>query len=298
MIFGATLSHRELVHLGVDLAFALQCVKELESLRMLRICGYWDQLQPSPSQYDFSSVEPFLHFCEREKKACVFTLGMKAPRWPEFFLPSWLTSANESDIQPHLFTFMKQTIKHFHQQKCIKYWQVENEPLDPSGPHKKKISVALLQQEIELVRSLDPTRQIITTLWGNTLTQRGLLPSLASISDIVGVDLYWKVPFAKFFYSGPADSIDQLRSTLTKTEQPYWITELQAEPWEHSPFDYLLKEPRSFNIAQFKKNIEAGLALQPEVILLWGLEYWIWRRVHGDEQFWEEVKRILLHLSN
>lgn len=58
---------------------------------------------------------------------------MKAPRWPEYYFPSWVMDKTPEGAREYVLQFIKTVIEKFKKYLCISAWQVENEPLDPSG---------------------------------------------------------------------------------------------------------------------------------------------------------------------
>lgn len=284
--FGATFSHPHLEYLKIPLEFALE-----ESLKQnfsyLRLGAYWNRIEKNPNQYDFEELIYLLNFFEKNEQKIILTLGVKGPRWPEFYWPDFIEqkSTTSPETQEKILKFIKKVIeatKHF---SCITHYQVENEPLDPSGPDNLSIAESFLKQEIELVRKLDK-RPIVLTLWGNTLQSRGFFKKAEELADIIGLDLYYKQfitqVFGKNFYKGPNQSDSALEKLINSSTKPVWITELQAEPWEKDEAGYLSKNPESMNSKQLQKNIERAQKLPVHEILLWGFEYWLWQKRQGD----------------
>lgn len=255
----------------------------------IRLGAHWDQLETQPGKFEFSSLEPYLQAAEQSDKKIVLTVGVKAPRWPEFYWPKQVVPEPTNPItQQAILSMVADVVRYAADYTCISHWQVENEPLDPSGPQNQVIPLELLQQEINLVRQLDP-RPIVLTAWGNDLTSRGHLPTLAVDGDVVGIDLYYRQHLArvlgKDIYRGPADSDQRLTEALSKLSKPVWITELQAEPWEHDGQQYLAADPSSFNLERLQQNLTRAQQLKPEAIFFWGAEYWLWQAAHGNAAF-------------
>ena len=102
------------------------------------------------------------------------------------------------------------------------------------------------------------------------------------MADIIGLDLYYKQfvtqIFGKNIYKGPSQSDSALRKLINSSTKPVWITELQAEPWEKDERGYLSKSPGSISPKQLQQNIERAKKLPVQEILLWGFEYWLWRK--------------------
>jgi len=223
-------------------------------------------------------MKSLLEMCNSQKQNVVLTLGMKAPRWPEYHWPRLINqSPNNSMTQLTVCKLIQQTISELSQFTCISHWQVENEPLDPSGPNNLTIPVDFFLREVVLVRSLDSSRPIIGTLWGNDLIKRGLFSTMESIVDIVGIDLYPKQyagkRWGKPYYRGPSQSDSRLETVISHSSKPVWITELQAEPWEEDDRQYRSKKPGSYPQGQREKNILWASQFPVSQILLWGVEY-------------------------
>lgn len=291
---GVTWSHRQAHHLGLDSENSLRTVLQWP-IHWIRLGVYWDESEPSAGEYNFSVVEQQLALCQKHAPhiQVLLTIGAKAPRWPEFYFPSHvIPDIHNHDTQKKLQEFVRHAVKHFRGHK-IHAWQVENEPLDPSGPENFKFSEPLLRAEVELIRSLD-ARPIVLTAWGNDLTRRKTLPVLQDLGDIVGLDLYyrqhlWSVA-SKGFYRGPWGSDTTLQHVVESSPRPIWITELQAEPWEKDEAGYRAEHPESISPERLHTFWERARALPVQCIFFWGAEYWIWRSQQGDHRYIEFIK--------
>ncbi len=308
MEIGASFSHRHLKSLNLDPLSALSEFKKL-GLKWIRLGCYWDEIEKEKGKFDFSQIKSLINYCDKNDIKVVLTVGMKAPRWPEYYFPGWIDkrptrlgkiSKNNTIISGGTKLFIDKTIKLFKENKSIKVWQVENEPLDYSGEKWWKIDFELLKEEIKIVRKIDPTRKILINLWGNELSKRKLYKKAIEVADIVGFDLYTKhqIPYLKWFslYIGPFDSSPKIRKIIKEIKQSgkeFWIAELQAEPWEANGLIFKGNNPPSFRPEKFEKNLEWGKSFKPSVILLWGFEYWYWRKTLGDLRYWNEAKRLL-----
>lgn len=293
-MLGITLSHSHLTWLGIQPSFALEQLSR-RSLSYVRLGSYWSEIESRNAHYDYQALTEWLDVFERRQQNVVLTVGVKAPRWPEFYYPDFITHKDSShpETQSKLLDFIRHTITHVRHYRCISHWQVENEPLDPSGPINEHISSQLLEQEISLVRQLDP-RPILLTLWGNALRRRGFLPQVSELADIVGIDLYYR-QFAgsilgKHIYTGPENEA-KLRQTLSQSSKPIWITELQAEPWEKDEASYLGNNPASISPELLEQNLQRTKHLPVAEILLWGFEYWLYRSQQGDQRYLELFDR-------
>ena len=289
---GITFSHPHLEYLGLNIDDSLKKALSM-NFSHLRIGAYWTEIEKQEDKFDFSKLENILKKCEKEKQSVVLTIGVKAPRWPEFYWPEHikLKNLNNKETQTKIIRFIKKTIQNFKKYKCIKYWQVENEPLDSSGPDNLSIPFEFLEEEVGIVRGMDD-RKIIINLWGNDLLNRGYLKKTEELADIIGLDFYPKQFIKKIMgksfyknYVGIHQSKNKLIKDLKESKKPIWITELQAEPWEENEKGYFLKNPKSISPQKLVKNIEDAKKIPVEEIILWGFEYWLWKEKVGDDDY-------------
>lgn len=295
--WGATFSHRTARQLGASPLEMLQRLINLD-FDLLRLCVYWSEVEPSQGNLHLELYHQMLQLCQEKGQHVIVTIGMKAPRWPEFYLPSWVPPdpANQ-ETQNATLTFIERVIAEFQDYKHISAWQVENEPLDPSGPENWVVAEDFLVQECEKVHSLTE-KPIILTAWGNELRRRGNLSKLRDVgADQLGIDLYYEMYHRhKLFgdtYVGPHDSGQQLRQEILRLDVPVWVTELQAEPWEKNELMYRSHDPRSMSPSALQANIQRVVQLPVEGVLFWGVEYWLWRATQGDQRYiqvWNEYR--------
>lgn len=281
-IIGSSFSQHHLNHIGISPHEALTTYSQL-GLTWIRLGCYWNETEIIQGTYRFNELDTLVAQCKNQGISIVMTVGMKAPRWPEFYIPHWLKKKpHDAAIESPLFSFINKTIVHFKQQKHIRYWQVENEPLDPSGPHHWAIPFDTLAKEVALVRQLDSERSIIINLWGNELISRNLYPYTLRIADVVGIDLYPRVP-GPLGYRGPQDSDERLRQiflSLRAAGKQVWVSELQAEPWG------LRASCLPEHITQ---NTQWAMQFKPDALWYWGYEYWYQRKLMGDESYWNAI---------
>lgn len=289
MISGTTFTPRQAHWLELDSDTIFDSLLDM-SFDVIRLGCYWEEIEKEKGIYDFCSIEKLLKKCEDRQQKVILVIGMKSPRWPEFYFPEWIIKKDPEYVETEVLRFIQkgiETLKHF---SCITHWQVENEPLDPSGPDNLKISEKLLEKEIARVRILDP-RPIVVTVWGNLLSKRSSFRIAEKLADIVGIDVYYKTPFWKRMYKGPWDTDRTIAKLIATCTKPVWISELQAEPWERHGKEFTSSTPESITVALLEKNIERAERLKPAALFLWGYEYWMYRRNVGDTGYLDVVKQ-------
>ena len=320
---GVTFSPRQAEYLGLGWKDTFSAVMNL-SPTVVRLGAYWDEIERRPGVYDFSALDWQLERLPASTYRVVLTVGMKAPRWPEYYLPSWLmrdtrvgqrgTISNDAVVRMQVLRFVEAVVTRYEVHPSIGYWQVENEPLDPSGPRQWRIGADFVQEEVALVRSLDHRgRPIILSMFVDTPPPLASLPpwrshdegrarTLLDMADILGLDIYPSrgirffgrdlyLDWSGWAWERPALSLRQIALDQGKDA---WIMEAQAEPWEPSRLVYLDDaESRSVRPGTaadtFGRLSNGGFA----TILLWGAEHWYMRQEIHDDRSWLDTLRPL-----
>jgi len=256
--------------------------------RLFRISCNWNEIEKDPGKYDFSEIEWQLNMIAASGGKAIVTVGMKAQRHPEYYIPQFYEDAF-GNLDAQLESFLTATINRLAAQEAIIAWQVENEPLDPSGPKKLAISPQLLAREVSLIRGLDSSGRLIqVNLWGNSLHSRDNWRVLLEMPGIdqLGLDIYPRVwrnnKLARFFlgnYSGPESNPNQFEQLIFEAEKfgkQVYLAELQAEPWEQGDYRGYERTP-SMDFEQILENVRVYAKSAHSYILLWGAEYWVWK---------------------
>lgn len=303
---GSTFSHVFLKSMGIDPMAAIESFGDL-GFSWVRLGCYWSEIEKVKGVYDFGELDKIVTYCGKRGIKIFLSVGMKAPRYPEYYLPAWLTvslklenggriQVGDVELLEPLLKFIENCVVHYKNNSAVKVWQVENEPLDPSGDNNWSISPDVLKREVSLVRKIDGARKIMISLWGNELTKRNLVPNAIQLGDIVGIDIYPRRPLGKG-YVGPNDSVEELNKIsrdINENGKEVWISELQMEPWEDGEIVTSLDNPESCLPKHIKDHWEMGKKIGPTGILLWGFEWWYIRRLKGDSRYWEAVVKNLV----
>ncbi len=318
MKLGTTFSQVQCSYLEIDYKQAFSEVLTL-GFDVIRICSYWNEIEPKKGKFNFEALDWLLDKAGEANVEIVLTVGIKAPRYPEFYLPDWLKSSksNIKDNQPldqnleirkAALNFIKQTLNHVKDYSSIKYIQVENEPLlKLEAVTNDYLSLDFLTQEVNLVKktkSLD--QKILLTnaiyLWPPDATEDSeIFEKNLEIGDCVGVNVYIKIPTKHAYYLEPEPQYWKklqkwAERARTRGIEP-WISESQAEPWEkdsykNKPVHINKLEYPSINIQSAEDLVKKLEKLGYETILLWGCEYWYWYKTRGYNKWWEMIKEL------
>lgn len=283
---------------------------------IIRLGAYWSRIEAREGLYDFQELDWQIEQAERKQTKILLTVGMKAPRWPEYFIPAWLEKrvhlrfgsdpSEREYLQKKLFRFIQEVVLRYRGKRVIVAWQIENEPLTRSGPKELRISKEFVRQEMEFVRKLDPQNRPLVV---NAMTySNGFLRFLVrlayktnpvfdtmDIAEIPAINVYPVVGHKLFkrkvcFWSHIESQMRYLNIFLNKAKslgKNLWVTELQAEPWEPGELVYLRKEPpqtcqpESF-VLTYRRLSDMGI----QTVFFWGVEYWFYRfHKYGDKSW-------------
>jgi hypothetical protein len=313
---GTTFSQLQCHYMGLDYQDAFRQICTL-GLSRIRLCSYWNEIEPVEGKLDFTTLDWLLEESQKYDVELVLTVGMKAPRWPEYHFPDWLKARYDTTASPEpldrrraiadlTLRFIDTVMHHTRQVPNLKYWQVENEPfthLDIAGG--RFLSAEFVRQEVELVRSLAlPGQKVLMTnaialpAANQAEDEQAFQLSLA-LADGVGINVYSKVPAGKtFFYLQPLpvfwNKLRQWQRDLEAHGKEHWIAEAQAEPWEPNKLvamdraEYPSSSPwRAGKLATFLGDMGY------ETVMLWGCEYWYWHKTNGRNDWWQTIQQLI-----
>ena len=313
---GTTFSQLQCHYMGLDYRESFQQLLSL-GFDCIRLCSYWNEVEAQENQFNFTTLDWLLDECHKHKVSVVLTVGMKAPRWPEFHFPDWVQARYDTSSHPkpidrqteladRTLQFTEKVVAHTKASPVIQYWQVENEPftrMDITGG--RYLSHEFVQREVELVRSrILPHQQILLT---NAITlpaaqiaedDHAFQKSLA-LADGIGINVYTKVPIANSaFYVEPLPpfwtKLNNWQSLIQDANKTAWIAEAQAEPWEPNELVAMKKTEYPSSTPKRLENLVVSLTdIGYSPVLLWGCEYWYWNKKNGRNLWWWTVERLI-----
>jgi hypothetical protein len=152
------------------------------------------------------------------------------------------------------------------------------------------------------VAGSDPRhRPIVINHSSNTLFETAWMRALR-MGDVLAQDVYTRKPipsgrrrYANPFAAGPLGPGLFVQSALAhRFGREFWITELQAEPWERVPLIELdAAEISSISPERIEANLRVAARPRPERIYLWGAEWWRMQQLRGDCRYWELVRGLV-----
>lgn len=262
----------------------------------IRLVAYWNEIEQMPGVFDFTSLDEQIREAEKRDISVVLAIGYRTPRWPECHIPDWVHGKDMDGFKTALWRYLETVVRRYKDRNIISGWQIENEPLlgvfgeCPQGDRE------LLKGEIAFVRSLD-TREIMVTASG----ELSLWTRTAGLSETFGTTLYryvWNKYLGYFNHIYPP-AFYTVRAWIARHflgAKDIVIAELQAEPWGKNgkplvqiPFD---EQTEQFGPEELRSIVRFARKTGLSEIYLWGPEWWYFRKLHGDQSFWNIGKEL------
>jgi hypothetical protein len=298
---GVSFSCAQVRYLGDDCRTAFAALLSELGVRHVRLSLFWSDVEPGPGQFDFSETDALSAMAAAAGADVLLTVGIKAQRYPEVYLPAWLVhqqaipAGAELDRLPGvhdaLLQYVRAAVAHYGADPAVIGWQVENEPFlkNFSEIHGWRISPAMTADEAAAVRDADPAhRPVVVTHSAWTVYDRAWKTAL-SIGDVLGENVFtkkaWLADWSYFFPYEMGPWVPDLPGQATaarRAGKQLWITELQAEPEEKQGLSHALTaEARSMSPRLLLSNLELARRSGATRVYLWGAEWWFHERGTG-----------------
>ncbi len=284
--------------------------------RHVRISVEWSQVETSAEVYDFSVVDAELAAAQKSGAKVLLSIGVKAQRNPEYYIPAWvlarvtLTEGEVVSGDPYLhdqaLAMVRAVTAHVASSNAIEAWAADNEPYIASvRAGRWTLSPAFVRAEVAAIKANDPRHRIVSInqaqhfvfdrRWKQALADGDALA--ASVYPFRNFDLFGHTVVVPILEMGPLGPNYAAQARAAHAAgKPFWITELQAEPWVDSDIRLVSPAHPSANLtpARFLKNIEYARRSGADRVYLWGAEWWLYERQHfGDSRWWDMAKAVL-----
>lgn len=287
-----TLYAREL---GLDWRETYDAILDDLGVRKLRLAAHWPMIEPAANIYNFEELDYQIRRAEEVGAEVILAVGRRLPRWPECHVPSWTNSLPQTEQDSAQLRMVEQVVERYKDSPAVVTWQVENEPFlelfafEHCGEH----NIRLLEQEIALVKKLDPSRPLLVTDSGNLGTWRGAY----SRGDMFGTSVYvhfWNPELGQFRTVLPPWVYrvkDNVMGVLYG-DKPTLLIELSAEPWLLEPIVDVPVDIQftRMNLEKFEDILDYAEATHFEQQYLWGAEWWYWLKLQDRPEMWNRGK--------
>jgi hypothetical protein len=283
--------------LGLNPPDVLRALLEEMKIKHLRLAAHWTLVEPAPGMYDWTEIDTELSLANTYGADVIMGVGRRLPRWPECHVPEWARTLSWEDQKKEIRELITMTVTRYRDNSAIVYWQVENEPFLSVFAHEHcgDLDRDFLREEIELVRSLDPTRPILVTDSGNLGTWIGAFRS----GDAFGTSVYvyfWNPELGKFKTILPAWAyrVKENALGLFFGDKKTFLIELSLEPWLLEPVTNVPLDVQysRMNPDIFREIISYARDTRFDTQYLWGGEWWYWLRERNKPEMWNMGKEL------
>ncbi|HEY1645073.1 MAG TPA: hypothetical protein VGF75_01665 [Candidatus Saccharimonadales bacterium] len=268
-------------------------------VKQFRLVSYWNDMEPEPGVYNFSTLDWEMSYAEQAHAKVILVVGLRQPRWPECFAPSWAANEPQSVWQPQLETFMSKVVERYKNNPALQSWQLENEYFLKGFGICSNYSRSRLVSEFNLVSKDDPNHPIIIGRSNNAIgfpvgqpqpTNEFSVSVYKRVWDGGVTHRYLEYPYPAWYYAFLAgfEKIFLHKNMI--------IGELQAEAWpphgQTITSTSLAEQNKSINATRLINRFKYGEATGMRDIVLWGAEYWYYRDVKlHDPSLWNVAKQ-------
>ncbi len=295
--YGISYNVPYVLELGLDPNKVFDAFLNDLKVRDLRMSAHWTLIEPKKDQFDFAWMDRDLKKAEKVDARVIFGVGRRLPRWPECHVPSWAKELSWGDQKKEILEYIEAVVLRYKGSPAITYWQVENEPYLGvfANDHCGDLDESFLEEEIALVKRLDPSRQVLVTDSGNLGTWNGAY----SHGDAFGTSVYvyfWNPELGQFktilppwFYR-----VKESIMAILHGNKDTFLIELALEPWLLEPVTEVPIETQysRMDAQKFDEIIEYARDTRYEKQYLWGGEWWYWLNEQGHPEMWEKGKQL------
>jgi hypothetical protein len=285
--FGITFSTKFCDELGLDWQETYTALLDDLQVKYIRIPVYWDEIEAAEGVYDFAKYDYLLSEGNKRGVKFILSIGRRVPRWPECHNPDWVNNRDDVAAQAATLKTIRTIVERYQSYDSVEYWQVENEPFLGSFGVCPELDANFLQQEFDLVKSLD-SRQTIITGSG----ELGSWSRQAKIGDIFGSTLY-RIVYNRWFgfikYPLPTKFYEIKAKLAGLSPERLMVMELQAEPWVPKGRMIYQTEKEineTMSVDQFKANLQYAINLNFKRTYIWGAEWWYFEKKYGNPEYW------------
>lgn len=298
--YGMSFNAPYAIELGLDPLTVLDALIDELGIRHFRIAAHWNMVEPRNDVYDFSLMDAQLRAIEESGGDAIFGVGRRLPRWPECHVPRWAEELSWEEQKEALREYIRTVVERYKDSSAITYWQVENEPyltVFATEHCGDALDETFLEEEIALVKSIDPTRPVLVTDSGNLGTWQGAYER----GDAFGTSVYvyfWNPELGQFrtilppwFYRAKENLVK-----LFYGEKQTFLIELSLEPWLVDPVATVPLDVQfsRMDVAKMDEILAYARDTRYPTQYLWGAEWWYWLREQGNDTFWEKGKEIFM----
>ena len=295
--YGVSFSKLRADELHLDWKETYEAILNDLGVRHFRLVAHWPMIEPEQGIYDFEALDYQMDLAREYDADIILAIGRRTPSWPECHTPEWAKELSPKEQNEALLETLETVVLRYKDHEALLYWQVENEPFLTmfAYEHCGDLDTDFLDEEIALVKTLDPGRQILITDSGNLGTWTGAYTR----GDIFGTSIYrylWNPDIGPFksilpssFYRAKGNVL-----ALLYGKKEIIAIEISAEPWLLTP---IVEAPISLQLSMMNEERFADIiAFSQDTYFarqyFWGAEWWYSMKNSGRPEFWERAKKL------
>ncbi len=289
-VYGFTFSSMYAESLGLDAEETLTATLDAFHPAFVRFPLYWDAIERESDVFIWDDIDRAVAKMQSAHVSIHMVIGAKVPRWPECFFPAWVNLRDRDVYRESLLAYIDEAVTRYA--PVVDVWQVENEPFFAFGDCPDP-DIDMLQEEIALVRAIDPDAEIQMTVSG----EQQMWGSVASFTDRIGVSVYRNARsalFGSFSFPVPSEWYALMRMPMFFSHD-FAISELQMEPWFTSHPRYLSVENAAslFTSRDALNNLAYARATGFSEVSFWGVEWWYYLQQQGYPELWNVMSEVM-----
>lgn len=296
--YGMSFSVPYVLELGLDTKETLNALILDLGVRHFRLAAHWPLIEPREDVYDFELMDYQVRAVEAAEGTIIFGVGRRLPRWPECHVPLWVRDRSWEEQKQEILEYIELVVTRYKGSNAITHWQVENEPYLEifATEFCGALDESFLEEEIALVKKLDPSRPVLVTDSGNL----GTWTNPYRLGDAFGTSVYvyfWNPELGQFKTILPAwfYRVKDKSMALLHGEKETFLIELSLEPWLIEP---IVSTPLStqfarMDAAKFDEIVAYARDTRFSKQYLWGGEWWYWLKAHGNDEMWNKGKALM-----
>lgn len=296
MIFGVSFSPYYSRYLGLDVNEVYKFILDDLNFKHLRLTARWDEIEPFQNKFNFSELDYLMNEAAKRGVKVVLVIGQKTPRWPECNVPIWTENLSDEKYYLALNNYLKNVVEHYKNNVALESWQVENEPFLKFGKLCRSLDSEKLNKEIMTVKNVDPERSVLITDSG----ELSMWSRTAKVGEKFGSTVYrvvWNKYLGYLNYDFLPANFYRFRALMYGLDlKNVFVAELQAEPWMpdlEMSVDNIPEQMKSMSLNRLKKQVVFAQKTGFSRSYFWGVEWWYWLKVHGNDDFSNYIKELL-----
>jgi len=295
---GATFIPDYAEQLGVDPKETMDAIIGDLGVKNLRLVSYWEDTEPTPGKYDFSTLDWQFAKAEAAHVHVSLAIGLRQPRWPECHEPDWAFGLPKDQWHSDLANFIRAVVDRYKTSPALDSYQLENEFFLKVFGECTDFDRDRLVSEFNLVKSLDPNHKLVVSMSNNAIGT----PLGEPTPDEWAISVYkrvWDKGVTKRYFEYPIPAwYYAFRAGFTEITRGHdsFIHELQAEAWLPDPYNIadapLNEMAKTMTPERLRDRFAYGEATGMREVDLWGVEWWYQMKVKRDQPgLWDVAKQ-------